>query len=237
MSSRHRGVLACWLPACSWLFAARSPGVLRCWYADKDHQDHKQLHWSHWRWFWSSMWCLSNVVCGHRKTPETCLWDIVIKTRHLGTLTTACCKPQNIRLLPADQLWRKLLGVAGIYFVMYFKGLLWPDRQAGCSWSPPSPSWCTAEVGGLSTSNLPGRLTALPHTWHAEGQAPTHRHPSQPVRELMGGWHPQPSMPPDSSHLKQLFSPPLKCVSWVLSCMSLKLGLASQGGWTLTKSF
>lgn len=33
------------------------------------------------------------------------------KHRHLGTLTNARCKPQNIGLPPADLLWRKLLGL------------------------------------------------------------------------------------------------------------------------------
>lgn len=85
------------------LSAAKSPGVPECWYPGKELLDQEQLHWSHGRWFWFSMWYLSNAVCGHRKT-QTWLWGIVIKHRHPGILTDAHCKPQNIGLLPADLL-------------------------------------------------------------------------------------------------------------------------------------
>lgn len=149
----------------------------------------------------------------------------------------ARCKPQNIGLPPADLLWRKLLGLREFILFLYFKGLLWPDRRDGCSWSTPSPSWCRVEPGGLSTAfQHPGMAccTALDAAFRGTIPNPS---TSRPASQGTGGWHPQPSTSLNSSHLKQLVSPLLKCVSRVSSCMSLKSGLASQGGRTPAKSF
>jgi len=92
------------------------------------------------------------VVCGHRKTPEACLWDIVIKTQ--ASWDTRECPLQATEHRPAAgwSALEKIARVEGIYFVLYFKGLLWPDRWDGCSWNTPSPSQCGVELGGPSTA-------------------------------------------------------------------------------------
>lgn len=183
------------------------------------------------------MWCLSNVVRGHRKTPKACLWDIVIKTQASSDARKRPLQATERRPAACWSAVEKIAGVEGIYFVLYFKGLLWPEGRAGCSWSAPSPSWCRAEPGGPSRALRPPGMARCSALGTAFGGTVPNPPTAPPARQGTGGSHPQPSSPPpNSSQLKQLSNPLLKCVSRVLSCMNLKLGLASQGGRTLTKS-
>lgn len=54
----------------------------------------------------------------------------------------------------------KIARIEGIYFVLYFKGLLWPGRRAGCSWSTPSLCWCREEAEHQVQSPGMGHCTA-----------------------------------------------------------------------------
>lgn len=186
MRSGHRGVLACSLPACSWLSAARSPGVLGCRYADNEHQHHKQLHWSHWRWFWSSMWCLSNVVSGHRKTPETCLWDIVIKMQ--ASWDTHKCPLQATEHTPAA-CWSALEKIARGWGHLFCSVLQGPPvaRRTGRMQLEPCLSFLVQSGVGRAEHGYP---TSWDGSQHCPGHG-IHRDNPQPLHipaSQSGNW-------------------------------------------------
>lgn len=173
-----------WCALCSQI-----TGVPECWYPGKELLHQEQLHCNHWRWFWFSLWCLSDAVCGHRKTPETWLWDIVIKHRHPGTLTDAHCKPQNTGLLPADLLWGKLLGLKE--FILFCTSRASRGQAGGPDAAGALPPFPGAEGRPSKAVQRPGWVTALPGRC-IQGQNPQSFH--SPARQA-GNWWVAPTDP------------------------------------------
>lgn len=121
----------------------------------------------------------------------------------------------------------KIARIEGICFVLYFKGLLWPGRRAGCSWSTPCLCWCREEAEHQVQSPGMDHCAA----W-GMGKPPTLPQPSQAGRKLVGGTH-RPYFFPFKAAVQSSFEVCFMSVD----CMSLKLALASHGGWTLIESF